>query len=61
MDEKAQAAMRQGSNEDDYISYTNTTRDDPLSYRYKGEQRIQRLQELKRLWDPKGVFTAQLL
>lgn len=61
MDKKAQAAMLQGTEEGNFISYTNTNREDPLSYRYEGTQRVKRLQELKKLWDPKSVFTTQLL
>lgn len=61
MDKKAQVAMRVGTEEDDFVSYTNTSRDDPVAYRYKGVGRIRRLQGLKKEWDPTGVFTKELL
>ena len=53
--------MRVGTKEKAFISYTNTSREDPMEYRYKGEDRIARLKTLKREWDPKGVFTKELL
>lgn len=60
-DKKAQAVMRRGVEEQEFISYTNTSREDPISYRYKGSDRIERLKALKKQWDPTGVFTTQLL
>ncbi|KAK7737330.1 hypothetical protein SLS53_006633 [Cytospora paraplurivora] len=47
-DKKAQAIMRRGTEEQDFISYTNTSRADPISYRYKGAKRIERLKALKK-------------
>ncbi|KAI1209079.1 FAD-binding domain-containing protein [Annulohypoxylon truncatum] len=61
MDQKAQAAMRAGTQQDDFISYTNTTREDPLEYRYKEADRIEGLKKLKKEFDPTGVFTKELL
>ncbi|KAK8038314.1 FAD binding domain-containing protein [Apiospora phragmitis] len=61
MDKKAQATTRAGTNEADFVSYTNTSRDDPLEYRYKGTKRIAKLKALKAKHDPTGVFTEQLL
>ncbi|KMU86994.1 FAD binding domain-containing protein [Coccidioides immitis H538.4] len=43
---------RKGSAEDKYISYTNSNREDPLEWRYKGVERVRRLRELKQRWDP---------
>jgi len=60
-DQKAQAQMRKGIEEKDFVAYTNTSRTDPLEYRYKGEDRIAKLKALKRKWDPNGIFTKQLL
>ena len=57
-------AIRQmwvGTEEAAYITYTNITRDDPIEYRYRGQERLARLKALKQEWDPKGVFTKQLL
>lgn len=53
--------MRRGDNEKDYVSYTNTCRDGPLEWRYKGQDRIARLKSLKKKWDPTGIFTRELL
>ncbi|RYP49056.1 hypothetical protein DL768_005146 [Monosporascus sp. mg162] len=61
MDRKAQVAMRVGTEEGDSVSYTNTTRDDPLEYRYKGADRIRKLKALKNQLDPTGIFTPELL
>ncbi|KAK8052542.1 FAD binding domain-containing protein [Apiospora rasikravindrae] len=61
MNKKAQGATRAGTDEADFVSYTNTSRDDPLGYRYKGTERIAKLRELKAKHDPTGVFTKQLL
>lgn len=61
MDKRAQAIGRKGDKEDEFISYTNTCREGPLEWRYKGQDRIARLKTLKKKWDPKGVFTKELL
>ena len=60
-DQAAQAQMRAETEEESFISYTNCTREDPIEYRYKGSARIAKLRELKRKWDPQGVFTKELL
>ncbi|KAF3008217.1 hypothetical protein E8E14_009289 [Neopestalotiopsis sp. 37M] len=60
-DRRAQAISRKGDDEELFVSYTNTSRDDPISWRYKGEDRIDRLRALKKKWDPKGVFTKTFL
>ncbi|KAL1988299.1 hypothetical protein VTN96DRAFT_274 [Rasamsonia emersonii] len=61
LDKAAQAQIRAGVDESAYVSYTNTSRDDPLEWRYKGAERVARLRELKKKWDPTGVFTRELL
>ena len=53
--------MREGSEEETFIAYTNAHRDDPLEYRYKGADRIAKLKELKKRWDPSGCFTKEFL
>lgn len=58
---RAQASVRKGSEEQDYISYTNVGREDPIEYRYKGVNRLEKLKALKKEWDPTGIFTAELL
>ncbi|KAI1869465.1 hypothetical protein JX265_006555 [Neoarthrinium moseri] len=61
MDEKAQAAMRVGTEPHEFVAYTNTSRDGPIEFRYKGVERISRLQGLKRHYDPEGIFTREVL
>ncbi|KAI1774484.1 FAD-binding domain-containing protein [Hypoxylon cercidicola] len=61
MDRKAQAAMREGTGEGAFVSYTNTTREDPIEYRYKGIGTVDRLGMLKKRVDPAGIFTRELL
>ncbi|KAK6949009.1 hypothetical protein Daesc_009081 [Daldinia eschscholtzii] len=61
MDRKAQAAMREGTKEEAFVSYTNTSREDPIEYRYKGTGTVDRLRALKTRVDPAGIFTKQLL
>lgn len=58
---KAKSSLRKGSEEHDYVSYTNLGRDDPIDQRYKGTDRLERLKGLKKTWDPTGVFTTELL
>lgn len=41
-------------------TYQNFSRDSSLESRY-GKDRIEKLRALKKKWDPKGVFTTQLL
>lgn len=61
IDKKGQEIGRAGEKEEDFVSYTNTCRDAPLEWRYKGHDRIARLKALKKRWDPTGVFTKELL
>ena len=53
--------MRVGTEEVAFVSYTNSSREDPVEHRYKGQERVERLRALKREWDPKGVFTKEFL
>lgn len=53
--------MRSDTKEEAFIAYTNTSRDDPIEHRYKDVASIGKLKELKRIWDPTGSFTKQLL
>ena len=55
------AVMRTGQDEADWVEYQNSTRETPIQYRYRGTQRLAQLKELKRIWDPRGIFTSQLL
>lgn len=60
-DKRAQAIMRSDSREDAYIAYTNTSRNDPLEYRYKDAKSRETLRRLKAEWDPDGCFTKEFL
>lgn len=53
--------MRVGMDEKDFITYANCGREDPIEYRYKGVERLERLKSLKKKFDPLGVFTKELL
>jgi hypothetical protein len=53
--------MRSDMEPADFVAYTNTSRKDPLEYRYKGSKNIEKLQQLKLKWDPSGIFTTELL
>lgn len=61
MSEKVIVVMRQEQREDEYIDLPNGHRSGSLRYRHPGKGRLEKLMELKRQWDPKGVFTKQLL
>jgi len=54
-------SLRKDQPKDQYSIYQNFSRDAPIEERYKGAERLKRLTELKREWDPHGVFTSQLL
>lgn len=45
----------------EYVDYQNGTRDGPIERRFRGTERLARLRQLKKHWDPSGVFTRQLL
>ncbi|KAL9010708.1 MAG: hypothetical protein Q9173_004390 [Seirophora scorigena] len=60
-DKRAQEIMRSDSEEKAFVSYTNTSRSDPVGHRYKDPAAVEKLKDLKRLWDPKGYFTKELL
>ncbi|KAF9556156.1 FAD-binding domain-containing protein [Agrocybe pediades] len=53
--------VRQGQQPIEYMSYPNWTRDDPIEHLFPGEERLARLRDLKRKWDPAGVFTRLFL
>lgn len=61
IDQKARATMHAGTEEEAFVSYTNTNRQDPVEHRYKGSDRIDRLRALKKQIDPTGVFTREFL
>lgn len=53
--------MSLDTKQDAFITYTNTSRDEPIEYRYKDATTITRLRDLKQHWDPDGCFTKELL
>lgn len=61
LDREAQAAVRSGTEEKDYVTYANSDRLDPIDYRYKGAERQAKLKKLKQEWDPMGIFTKEFL
>lgn len=54
-------AISRGTNKSEYADFQNATRTDPIELRFRGEGKLEKLRGLKRTWDPKGVFTRQLL
>ncbi|KAF4620236.1 hypothetical protein G7Y89_g14584 [Cudoniella acicularis] len=58
---RALAAMRDGQVENDFVDYPNSNRISSIERRYPGEARIEKLRTLKQKWDPRGIFTQQLL
>jgi len=61
LDREAQAAVRTGTEEKDFVTYVNSDRLDPIDYRYKGSERQAKLRKLKQAWDPNGIFTEEFL
>ena len=53
--------MRSDTAQDSYIAYTNTSRNDPIEYRYKDAAAVEKLRNLKHHWDADGCFTSELL
>ncbi|KAL9634420.1 MAG: hypothetical protein Q9204_003008 [Flavoplaca sp. TL-2023a] len=60
-DKRAQEIMRSDTEENAFVSYTNTSRSDPIGHRYKDAAAVAKLKELKQIWDPEGCFTNELL
>lgn len=55
------AMCQEDQSEDEKSLFPNHTRVHSLEQRYRGEERRNRLRELKSIWDPEGVFTRQFL
>ena len=58
--QEATAAAIQKFKDEEIHSYQNWSRNSSLESRY-GKERLEKLRDLKIKWDPKGVFTKQLL
>lgn len=54
-------AVSRGPDQAEYADFQNATRTGPIERRFRGEGKLEKLRSLKRKWDPKGVFTRQLL
>ncbi|KAJ7817846.1 hypothetical protein B0H14DRAFT_3741148 [Mycena olivaceomarginata] len=61
IEQEVLALVRHGQTEENQAAFPNWTRDEPLQRRYRGSERLEKLKGLKREWDPKGIFTSQLL
>ena len=54
-------SLMRGPHEADYVDFVNGTRTGPIERRYRPGEKLAQLKKLKRIWDPTGVFTSQLL
>ncbi|KAJ6454303.1 hypothetical protein C8R47DRAFT_1228728 [Mycena vitilis] len=61
IEQEVLALVREGQTEENEAAYQNWSRDEPLRRRYRGCERLEKLKQLKKEWDPKGIFTTQLL
>lgn len=52
---------QENQTESEKALFPNHTRVRSLEQRYRGEERRERLRELKGIWDPEGIFSRQLL
>ena len=43
------------------VTYQNFSRDEPLECYYEEPEKLEKLKQLKKKWDPQGVFTKMLL
>lgn len=59
--ERALAVATRSFNPEELHTYQNFSRDTSLKSRFGSQERVERLQALKRKWDPKGIFTTVLL
>ncbi|KAK8108728.1 FAD binding domain-containing protein [Apiospora sp. TS-2023a] len=53
--------IMRGPNESEYADFQNGTRTGPIGLRFRGPGKLDKLKALKLKWDPKGMFTTQLL
>ncbi|KAJ7482374.1 hypothetical protein B0H11DRAFT_2173301 [Mycena galericulata] len=61
IEQEVLALLRQGQAAENEAAFQNWSRDEPLQRRYRGAERLGKLKRLKKEWDPKGIFTVQLL
>lgn len=60
MNDEANATMR-GSDKSRFVDFQNGMREGAIEYRFRPQDKLQKLQALKQKWDPNGVFTRVLL
>ncbi|KAF4615002.1 hypothetical protein D9613_002460 [Agrocybe pediades] len=60
-EEEVLKIVREGQQPNEYKSYQNWTRDDPIEHLFPGEERLTMLRDLKQKWDPAGIFTHLFL
>ncbi|KAJ7590272.1 hypothetical protein C8J56DRAFT_859692 [Mycena floridula] len=53
--------VREGQPIENRVAYQNWTRAEPIELRYRGTERLEKLKTLKKQWDPKGIYTRELL
>lgn len=53
--------MRDDTEKEGFVSYTNTNCQDPVEHRYKSSDRIDRLRAMKKQVDPTGDFTSEFI
>ncbi|KAF2787641.1 FAD-binding domain-containing protein [Melanomma pulvis-pyrius CBS 109.77] len=53
--------IMRGPDRSEYADFQNGTRTGPIELRFRGDRKLEKLKELKKKWDPTGVFTTQLL
>lgn len=59
--ERALAVATRSFKPEELHTYQNFSRDTSLESRFGSQERVERLQGLKRKWDPKGIFNTLLL
>ncbi|KAF2161222.1 hypothetical protein M409DRAFT_28261 [Zasmidium cellare ATCC 36951] len=59
--EKVIGTLRTGQREEEFVDFANSLRTGPVGRRHRGEERVGKLRELKRVWDGEGVFGREFL
>ncbi|KAI0972264.1 hypothetical protein F4678DRAFT_471811 [Xylaria arbuscula] len=54
-------ALMRGTDSSEFADFQNGTRTGPISWRFRGPGKLEKLKALKRKWDSNGVYTNQLL
>ncbi|KAF2656261.1 FAD-binding domain-containing protein [Lophiostoma macrostomum CBS 122681] len=58
---KKSIEIMRGPDETEYVDFVNGTRSGPIELRFRNEHRLAKLRALKKKWDPRGVFTRELI